>query len=223
MRSMGRNLGRLPKFEVIPSELYGKHCKNNWKSLYHPMWVLMSVIYFCTENVAVEFLQHFLPLGLVNLQDSFGLYIFQISTADLILYRLFFLNVYQNSSILSHQPALWSTQLSKPQTLHSAPRFKDLVTVNRKKHFGGQYYHVSYFQNSNAFWSKPLYHISCLMIPITWITTLCQWGKVHRGDPVRVKPPSLKYGINEKWSDLREILNKESTVLDDRLETKYET
>lgn len=90
MRSMGRNLGRLPKFKVIPSELYGKHCKNNWKSLYHPMWVLMSVICFSTENVAVEFLQHFLPLGLVNLKDSFGLYIFQISTADLILYRLFF-------------------------------------------------------------------------------------------------------------------------------------
>lgn len=136
---MGRILGRLPKFKVIPSELYGKHCKNNWKSLYHPMWVLMSVIYFSSENVVVvEFLQHFLPSGLVSLQDSFGLYIFQISTADLNLYSLFFLNVYQNSSILLHQPALWSTHLSKPQTLHSAQRFKDLVTMNKKKHFWGQ-------------------------------------------------------------------------------------
>ena len=96
------------------------------------MQVLTSAIYFSSENVmVVEFLQHYLPWGLVSLQDSFGLCIFQISTADLNLYSLF-----QNSSILSHQPALWSKHLSKPQTIHSAPMFKDLVSVKREKHFG---------------------------------------------------------------------------------------
>lgn len=51
----------------------------------------------------------------------------------------------------------------------------------------GQSYHVLNLQNANAFWAKPLYHISDAALPITWITTLGQWGRVHGGYPVRVK------------------------------------
>lgn len=206
MTCMDRIQGRLPKSKVIPSELYGKHRKNNWKSLYCPMWVLMSAIYFSSENVAVvEFLQHYLPPGLESLQDSFGLCILQISTADLNLYSLcFFFNVYQNWSILSHQPVLWSKHLSKPQNLHSAPRFKDLVSVKRKQHFGTKLPPVKLLKLKCLLKQTSLsYIMSDIWYPSHESQHCVSEVKSTEGLYLRVKQPSRNYGINEKWSDLR--------------------
>lgn len=222
MRSMGRILCRLPKFKVIPSELYGKHCKNNWKSLCHPMWVLMSVIYFSSENVVVvEFLQHFLPSGLVSLQDSFGLYIFQISTADLNLYSLFLkMSIkIQASCYISQRYDQRICQSLRPYIQHKGLKILSLWT--KRSIFGGKTITCQTFKTQ-----MPSEASLSITHRVWWYPSHesqhCV-SEVKSGDPVRVKPPSWNYGINEKWFDLREILNKESTVLDDRLETEYET
>lgn len=117
---------------------------------------------------------------------------------------VFFFNVYQNWSILSHQPVLWSKHLSKPQTLHSAPRFKDLVSVKRKQHFGTKLPPVKLLKLKCLLKQTSLsYIMSDIWYPSHESQHCVSEVKSTEGLYLRVKQPSRNYGINEKWSDLR--------------------